>query len=108
MSAKGQSKKTNTNGTAKLTISGSAGGHVTVTVTDAGYRVLTTASNSETPDPLPSRAEAGYVLTMIPSCDTDERIAGLQHAGRLYLCFLLAVADDSIGDDSIPQAAAPP
>jgi hypothetical protein len=43
VSAKGQSKKTNTNGTAKLTISGPAGGRVTVTVTDAGYRVLTTS-----------------------------------------------------------------
>ena len=41
-SAKGQSKKTNSKGTAKLTISGSAGDHVTVTVTDAGYRVLQT------------------------------------------------------------------
>ena len=41
-SAKGQSKKTNSTGTAKLTISGSAGDHVTVTVTDAGYRVLKT------------------------------------------------------------------
>ena len=41
-SAKGQSKTTNSTGTAKLTISGSAGDHVTVTVTDAGYRVLKT------------------------------------------------------------------
>jgi hypothetical protein len=41
-SAKGQSNKTNSSGTAKLTISGSAGDHVTVTVTDAGYRVLKT------------------------------------------------------------------
>jgi hypothetical protein len=41
--AKGQSKMTNTNGTAKLTISGSAGAHVTVTVTDAGYLLLTTS-----------------------------------------------------------------
>jgi hypothetical protein len=40
--AKGQSKKTNAKGTAKLTISGSAGDHVTVTVTDAGYRALKT------------------------------------------------------------------
>jgi hypothetical protein len=40
--AKGQSKKTNSKGTAKLTVSGSAGDHVTVTVTDAGYRVLKT------------------------------------------------------------------
>ena len=41
-SAKGQSKTTNSTGTAKLTISGSAGDHVTVTVTDAGYGVLKT------------------------------------------------------------------
>ncbi len=41
-SAKGQSDKTNSSGTAKFTISGSAGDHVTVTVTDAGYRVLKT------------------------------------------------------------------
>jgi hypothetical protein len=41
-SAKGQSKKTNSTGTTKLTISGSAGDHVTVTVTDAGYRALKT------------------------------------------------------------------
>jgi hypothetical protein len=39
-SAKGQSDKTNSNGTAKLTVSGSTGDHVTVTVTDAGYQVL--------------------------------------------------------------------
>lgn len=42
-SAKGQSKTTNSTGTANLTISGSAGDHVTVTVTDSGYRVLKTS-----------------------------------------------------------------
>jgi hypothetical protein len=42
-SAKGQSKTTNTSGTAKLTISGSPGGHVTVTVTHAGYKELQTS-----------------------------------------------------------------
>jgi hypothetical protein len=41
-SAKGQNKKTNSKGTAKLTISGSAGDHVTVKITDAGYRVRQT------------------------------------------------------------------
>ena len=41
-SAKGQSDKTNSSGTANLTISGSTGDHVTVTVNDAGYRVLKT------------------------------------------------------------------
>jgi hypothetical protein len=42
-SAKGQSNKTNSSGAAKFTVSGSAGDHVTVTVTDAGYRVLKTS-----------------------------------------------------------------
>ena len=40
VSAKGQSKTTNTKGSATLTISGSAGDHVTVTVSSAGYRSL--------------------------------------------------------------------
>ena len=40
MSAKGQSKTTTATGSAKLTISGSAGGHVRVTVTHPGYRRL--------------------------------------------------------------------
>lgn len=39
-SAKGQSGKTNANGYAKFTVSGSAGDHVTVSVSDAGYKVL--------------------------------------------------------------------
>jgi hypothetical protein len=42
VSAKGTSKTTNTSGTAKLTVSGSKGDHVNVTVTDPGYRSLTT------------------------------------------------------------------
>jgi hypothetical protein len=40
VSAKGQSKTTNAKGSAKLTISGSAHDHVTVTVTHPGYRSL--------------------------------------------------------------------
>ena len=43
VSAKGQSKTTNSKGSAKLTISGSKGEHVTVTVSDAGYRSLKTS-----------------------------------------------------------------
>ncbi len=43
VSAKGQSKSTNASGVAKLTIKGSAGDHVNVTVTDPGYRSLTTS-----------------------------------------------------------------
>ena len=42
VSATGQSKTTNAKGSAKLTISGSAGDHVTVTITHAGYRSLKT------------------------------------------------------------------
>jgi hypothetical protein len=42
VSAKGQSKTTNAKGSAKLTISGSAGDHVTVTITHPGYRSLKT------------------------------------------------------------------
>jgi len=42
VSAKGTSKTTNAKGTAKLTISGSAGDHVKVTVSHPGYRSLTT------------------------------------------------------------------
>ena len=40
VSAKGQSKTTSANGSAKLTIAGSAGDHVTVTITHPGYHVL--------------------------------------------------------------------
>src|ERR1700729_2526372 len=40
VSAKGQSKTTNAKGSAKLTISGSAGDHLTVTVTHPGYHTL--------------------------------------------------------------------
>ena len=40
VSAKGQSKTTNAKGSAKLTIAGSAGDHVTVTVTHPGYNLL--------------------------------------------------------------------
>jgi hypothetical protein len=40
VSAKGQSKTTGTKGSAKLTISGSAGDHVAVTVTHPGYQAL--------------------------------------------------------------------
>ena len=40
VSAKGQSKTTGATGSAKLTISGSAGDHVTVTITHPGYRSL--------------------------------------------------------------------
>ncbi len=40
VSAKGQTKTTNSTGVAKLTISGKPRHHVTVTVTHAGYRVL--------------------------------------------------------------------
>ena len=40
VSAKGQSKTTSANGSAKLTIVGSAGDHVTVTITHPGYHVL--------------------------------------------------------------------
>ena len=43
VSAKGQSHKTSSSGTAKITISGSAGQHVTVTVTAPGYHSLTTS-----------------------------------------------------------------
>lgn len=39
-SAKGQSKTTNAKGSANLTISGSAGDHVTVTITHPGYSAL--------------------------------------------------------------------
>jgi len=39
-SAKGHSHKTNSTGKAKLVISGFVGQHVTVTVTDSGYKVL--------------------------------------------------------------------
>jgi hypothetical protein len=42
-SAKGQSHKTNSTGKAKLTIGGSAGQHVTVTVTHPGYHVFKTS-----------------------------------------------------------------
>ena len=38
VSAKGQSKTTSPTGSAKLTISGSSGGHVSVTITHPGYR----------------------------------------------------------------------
>jgi hypothetical protein len=41
VSAKGQSKTTNAKGSAKLTVKGSAGDHVNVTVTHPGYRSLT-------------------------------------------------------------------
>ena len=41
VSAKGQSKTTNAKGSAKLTIAGSAGDHVKVTIKHAGYRSLT-------------------------------------------------------------------
>ncbi len=41
VSAKGQSKTTNAKGSAKLTINGSAGNHVKVTITAPGYRSLT-------------------------------------------------------------------
>lgn len=41
VSAKGTSKTTNSKGSAKLTISGSAGDHVKVTITHPGYRSLT-------------------------------------------------------------------
>ena len=40
VSVKGQSNKTNTQGSAKLTVSGSKGSHVTVTITHPGYRAL--------------------------------------------------------------------
>ena len=40
VSSKGQSKTTNAKGSAKLTISGSAGDHVTVTINHPGYRSL--------------------------------------------------------------------
>lgn len=40
VSAKGQSTTTNAKGSAKLTIKGSAGDHVTVTITHPGYRSL--------------------------------------------------------------------
>jgi hypothetical protein len=40
VTSKGQSKTTNAQGSAKLTISGSAGDHVTITITHAGYRSL--------------------------------------------------------------------
>ena len=40
VSAKGQSKTTSATGSAKLTITGSAGGHVSVTITHPGYRGL--------------------------------------------------------------------
>jgi hypothetical protein len=40
VSAKGQNKTTNAKGSAKLTINGSAGDHVTVTVSAPGYRSL--------------------------------------------------------------------
>lgn len=43
VSAKGQSHKTNSSGTAKITIKGSAGQHVTVTVTAPGYHSLKTS-----------------------------------------------------------------
>ena len=43
VSAKGQSKSTNSKGSAKLTISGSPGDHVNVTVTHPGYRKLKTS-----------------------------------------------------------------
>ena len=42
VSAKGQSKTTNAKGSAKLTVSGSTGDHVSVTVTAPGYRSLKT------------------------------------------------------------------
>jgi hypothetical protein len=42
VSAKGTSKTTNSKGSAKLTIGGSAGDHVKVTVSHPGYRSLTT------------------------------------------------------------------
>lgn len=42
VTAKGQSTTTNAKGIAKLTIKGSAGDHVTVTVTAPGYNALTT------------------------------------------------------------------
>ncbi len=42
VSAKGTSKATNSKGSAKLTIGGSAGDHVKVTVSHPGYRSLTT------------------------------------------------------------------
>jgi hypothetical protein len=41
VSAKGQSKTTNSKGSAKLTIGGSKGDHVKVTITHPGYRSLT-------------------------------------------------------------------
>ncbi len=41
VSAKGQSKTTSATGSAKLTIKGSAGDHVSVTITHPGYRSLT-------------------------------------------------------------------
>ena len=41
VSAKGQSKTTNAKGVAKLTVKGSAGDHVNVTITHPGYRSLT-------------------------------------------------------------------
>ena len=41
VSAKGQSKTSNSNGSATLTINGSAGDHVKVTITHPGYRSLT-------------------------------------------------------------------
>ena len=40
VSAKGQSKTTNAKGVAKLTVSGSKGDHVTVSITHSGYRSL--------------------------------------------------------------------
>jgi hypothetical protein len=43
VTAKGQSKTTNAKGSAQLTINGSAGDHVTVTITRPGYRSLKTS-----------------------------------------------------------------
>ena len=42
VSAKGQSKTTNAKGSAKLTIGGASGDHVTVTISHPGYRTLKT------------------------------------------------------------------
>lgn len=44
VSARGQSTKTNSKGAAKLTVTGTAGDRVTVTVTDPGYSVLKTGA----------------------------------------------------------------
>lgn len=49
VSAKGSHKSTNGTGHAKVTISGSSGQHVTVTISDGGYQTLKRRSRSQQP-----------------------------------------------------------